>query len=61
MAARAATSLRAKLAIPHHFRTEGTTMSAAGFAADLKKRRIPFHEMKAGDTVTFTGSRMLTR
>jgi L-ascorbate metabolism protein UlaG (beta-lactamase superfamily) len=61
MAARAATSLRAKLAIPHHFGTEGTTLSAAGFAADLKKRRIPFHEMKAGDTVTFTGRRIVTR
>lgn len=61
MAARAATSVRAKLAIPHHFGTEGTTPTADGFAAELKKRRIPFHEMKAGDTISFTGRRFVSR
>lgn len=61
MAARAATSVRAKLAIPHHFGTEGTTMSAAPFADQLKKRGIPFHEMKAGDTITFQGKRLTSR
>jgi L-ascorbate metabolism protein UlaG (beta-lactamase superfamily) len=58
MAARAATAVRAKLAIPHHFGTEGTTMTADGFAAELRKRGIPFHEMKAGDTVSFLGRMM---
>jgi L-ascorbate metabolism protein UlaG (beta-lactamase superfamily) len=58
MAARAAASVRAKLAIPHHFGTEGTTMTADGFAAELKKMHIAFHEMKAGDTIAFAGNRL---
>ena len=61
MAARAASSVRAKLAIPHHFGTEGTAMTSADFAAELKKYKIPFYEMKAGDTITFRGRQMVRR
>lgn len=55
MAARAAQSVRAKLAVPHHFGTPGLTPNAAGFAAELKKMKIAFHEMKPGETLTFRG------
>jgi L-ascorbate metabolism protein UlaG (beta-lactamase superfamily) len=59
MAARAAESLRAKLAIPHHFATfPGITPDASEFAAALKTRRIAFREMKPGETLTFQGSRI---
>ena len=60
MAVRAAQSVRAKLAVPHHFGTSpGMTQTADGFAADLKKRRIAFHEMKPGETLTFRGRQPL--
>ncbi|MFL6375580.1 MAG: MBL fold metallo-hydrolase, partial [Pyrinomonadaceae bacterium] len=59
MAARAAFAVKAKLAIPHHFGTEGTSPNADGFAAELKKYKSPFHEMKAGDTITFRGRQMV--
>ena len=56
MAARAAQSVRTKLAVPMHFATsEGMTQSAAGFAAELKKLKVGFHEMKPGQTITYRG------
>ncbi len=59
MAARAAQSLRAKLAIPHHFGTSpGITQNATEFAAELKTRKVAFREMKPSETVTFQGSRI---
>jgi L-ascorbate metabolism protein UlaG (beta-lactamase superfamily) len=59
MAARAAQSVRAKLAIPHHFATfPGITPNATGFAAELKSRKVAFREMKPGETLTFQGSRI---
>jgi L-ascorbate metabolism protein UlaG (beta-lactamase superfamily) len=59
MAARAASSLRAKQAIPHHFGTfPGITQDATEFAAALKPRGIAFREMKPGDTLTFQGNRI---
>lgn len=62
MAARAAQSLRAKLAIPHHFGTSpGITQNATEFAAALKLRRIAFRELKPGETITFQGSRIIQR
>jgi len=58
MAAKAAQSVRAKLAVPHHFATSpGMTQTADGFAAALKKLKINFHEMKPGETLTFRGTR----
>jgi L-ascorbate metabolism protein UlaG (beta-lactamase superfamily) len=59
MAAKAAQSLRARLAIPHHFGTfPGITPDANGFAVELKKLRIAFHEMKPGETMTFHGKQI---
>ncbi len=55
-AARAAQSLRTGLAIPHHFGTSpGMTQNADGFAAELKKMKIGFYEMKPGETIAFRG------
>ena len=61
MSAKAAQSLRAKLSIPMHFATfEGLLPTADGFAAELKKLKLNFYEMKPGDTIVFRGSRMVT-
>jgi L-ascorbate metabolism protein UlaG (beta-lactamase superfamily) len=59
MAARAAKSVRAKLAIPQHYATfPGITQNSNEFASELKKLRIPFYEMKPGETITFRGKQM---
>lgn len=59
MAARAAQSVHARIAIPQHFGTfPGITPDASGFAAELKKLKIAFYEMKPGDTVTFSGNQL---
>jgi L-ascorbate metabolism protein UlaG (beta-lactamase superfamily) len=56
MAARAAQSVRAKTAIPQHFGTfPGITQSADAFAAEVKKMKINFYEMKPGETLSFRG------
>jgi L-ascorbate metabolism protein UlaG (beta-lactamase superfamily) len=56
LSARAAQSVRAKLAIPMHFGTfPGLLQTADEFGANLKQLRIPFFQMKPGDTVTFRG------
>jgi L-ascorbate metabolism protein UlaG (beta-lactamase superfamily) len=62
MAARAAQSVRAKLAIPQHFGTfPGIVQNAAGFAAELNKMKINFYEMKPGETITFRGKQLLKK
>jgi L-ascorbate metabolism protein UlaG (beta-lactamase superfamily) len=59
MAARAAQSVRARLAIPQHYATfPGIAQNAGEFAAELKRLKIPFYEMKPGETVTFRGRQM---
>lgn len=59
MAARAAQSVRAKLAIPQHFGTfPGIVQNADGFAAEVKKMKISFYEMKPGETITFRGKQL---
>jgi L-ascorbate metabolism protein UlaG (beta-lactamase superfamily) len=59
MAARAAQSVRARLAVPQHYATfPGIAPNADEFATELKKLKIPFYEMKPGETVTFRGRRM---
>jgi L-ascorbate metabolism protein UlaG (beta-lactamase superfamily) len=59
-AARAAQSPRAKLAIPQHFGTfPGIVQNADGFAAELKKLKIGFLEMKPGETISFRGKEMI--
>jgi L-ascorbate metabolism protein UlaG (beta-lactamase superfamily) len=61
MAARAAQSVRARLAVPQHYATfPGIAQNADEFAAELKRLKIRFYEMKPGETVTFRG-RQLTR
>jgi L-ascorbate metabolism protein UlaG (beta-lactamase superfamily) len=61
MAARAAQSVRARLAVPQHYATfPGIAQNADEFAAELKRLKIPFYEMKPGETLTFRG-RQLTR
>jgi L-ascorbate metabolism protein UlaG (beta-lactamase superfamily) len=60
MAAKAAQSVRAKLTIPQHFGTfAGIVQNADGFAAELKKLRIGFYEMKPGETITFRGKQFV--
>ena len=59
MAAKAAQSVRAGIAIPQHFGSPGMTQSADGFAAELKKLKIRFFEMKPGETVTFRGNHLI--
>jgi L-ascorbate metabolism protein UlaG (beta-lactamase superfamily) len=59
MAARAAQSVRARLAVPQHYATfPGIAQNADEFAAGLKRLKIPFYEMKPGETVTFRGRQM---
>lgn len=60
MAAKAAQSVRAKLAIPQHFGTfPGIAQKADGFAAELKKVKIGFYEMKPGETITYRGNQLI--
>lgn len=54
MAAKAAQSVRAKLAVPMHFATfEGIAPTADVFSAELKKLKINFYEMKPGATISY--------
>lgn len=58
MAAKAAQSVRAKVAIPQHFGTfPGIVQNADGFAAELKRLKIDFYEMKPGETISFRGKK----
>ncbi|HJT20431.1 MAG TPA: MBL fold metallo-hydrolase, partial [Nitrospira sp.] len=60
MAARAAASVKAKVAIAHHYGTFPVlTQNTASFAAALKKRKISFQEMTPGSTVVFEGTKMV--
>jgi L-ascorbate metabolism protein UlaG (beta-lactamase superfamily) len=60
MAAKAAQAVRARLAIPQHFGTfPGISQNADGFAAELKKMKIDFHEMKPGETIIFRGKQFV--
>jgi L-ascorbate metabolism protein UlaG (beta-lactamase superfamily) len=62
MAARAAKSVRTKLAVPQHYATfPGISQNSEAFAAELKKLRIPFYEMKPGETITFRGKQMMRK
>lgn len=56
MAARAARGVRARLAVPQHYATfPGIAETPGACAAELKRLRIPFHEMMPGETLTFRG------
>jgi L-ascorbate metabolism protein UlaG (beta-lactamase superfamily) len=56
MAAKAAKSVGAKLAVPQHY---DSAENATAFAAALKELHIPFYEMKPGETISFRGKLML--
>jgi L-ascorbate metabolism protein UlaG (beta-lactamase superfamily) len=59
MAARAAKSVRARLAVPQHFATfPGIAANPRAFAAELKRLGVPFYEMRPGETLTFRGARI---
>jgi L-ascorbate metabolism protein UlaG (beta-lactamase superfamily) len=61
MAARAAQAVRAKLAVPQHFATfPGIAPNADAFAAELKRLKIGFYEMKPGETIVFRGRQLVT-
>jgi L-ascorbate metabolism protein UlaG (beta-lactamase superfamily) len=62
MAARAAQSVRAKLAVPQHFATfPGIAQNADAFAAELKRLKIGFFGMKPGETIAFRGRQLVTK
>jgi L-ascorbate metabolism protein UlaG (beta-lactamase superfamily) len=62
MAAKAARSVGARLAIPQHYATfPGISANADGFAAELKTLKIPFYEMKPGETIAYRGKQMMNR
>jgi L-ascorbate metabolism protein UlaG (beta-lactamase superfamily) len=62
MAAKAAKSVRAKLAVPQHYATfPGIAENSNGFAAELTKLKIPFYEMKPGETIAYRGKQMVSR
>jgi L-ascorbate metabolism protein UlaG (beta-lactamase superfamily) len=62
MAAKAAQSVRAKLAIPQHFATfPGIAQTADGFGAELKRLKIGYYEMKPGETITFRLKQLVTK
>jgi L-ascorbate metabolism protein UlaG (beta-lactamase superfamily) len=59
MAARAAASVKAKLAIGHHYGTFPVlTQDTTAFAEALKKRKIGFNNMAAGSTLVFEGKKL---
>jgi L-ascorbate metabolism protein UlaG (beta-lactamase superfamily) len=60
LSVRAAQSLRGKVTIPMHFGTfPGLLQNADGFAAEIKKLKIGFYEMKPGDTIAFRGRQLI--
>jgi L-ascorbate metabolism protein UlaG (beta-lactamase superfamily) len=60
MAAKAAQAMHARLAIPHHFGTfPGIAQNADAFAAELKKMKINFYEMKPGETIAYRGTQLI--
>ena len=62
MSARAARSLRAKTVVPMHFATfEGLLPNADGFAAEVRKLKIGFYEMKPGETVSFRDRQLIKK
>jgi L-ascorbate metabolism protein UlaG (beta-lactamase superfamily) len=62
MAAKAASSVRAKLAVPQHYGTfPGITATSDVFAAELRKLRIPFYEMKPGETISYRGKQLVRK
>ena len=56
MSARAAKAVGTKLAIPMHFATdESMAPDTKVFSTELNKLKIPFYEMKPGETIKYRG------
>jgi len=59
MAARAAASVKVKLAIPMHFGTFPVlTQDTSFFRQALKKQGVPFRQLHPGETIAFEGKRI---
>ena len=59
MAARAAASVRVRLAIPMHFGTFPVlTQDATVFRQAIKKQGVPFRQLHPGETIAFEGKRI---
>ncbi|HVG21758.1 MAG TPA: MBL fold metallo-hydrolase, partial [Blastocatellia bacterium] len=62
MAAKAAKSVRTRLAVPQHYDTSpGANQNSQVFAAELKKLRIALYEMKPGQTISFRGKQLVQK
>ena len=62
MAAKAAQSVGARVAIPQHYATfPGISVNADNFDAELKRLKIPFYEMKPGETISYRGKLMVKK
>ena len=62
MAAKAAKSVRVKLAIPQHYGTfPGISENVGVFASEAKKLGVPYYEMKPGETISFRGRQMMQK
>ncbi len=62
MAAKAAKSVGAPLAIPQHYATfPGISVNADSFALELKTLKIPFYEMKPGETILYRGKQKVNK
>jgi L-ascorbate metabolism protein UlaG (beta-lactamase superfamily) len=62
MAAKAAKSVGARIAMPHHFKTfPGIAQTSDAFATELKTLKIPFYEMQPGETVLYRGKQMVKK
>ena len=60
MAAKAAQVMHARLAVPHHFGTfSGISQNADSFAAELRRTKIDFYEMKPGAAISFRGKQLV--
>src|SRR5215207_10088554 len=60
MAAKAARAVRARLAVPQHFGTfPGIARDADEFAAELKRMKIDFYEMKPGEMIAYRGGQLV--
>lgn len=59
MAAKAASAIKAKLVVPHHYATFPVlTQDAKGFTDTLGKSKIPFMVMKPGESIKFEGKKV---
>ena len=60
MSAKAAQSVRAKLAIAHHFGSlPGPVQRADEFIAELNKLKVNSYEMSPGETISFRGKQLV--